>query len=64
MPDNIESYSHRTGRTARPAKKATSIAIVHSREKQKIKAVKKVFGKKFNAGVIHIFLKTNSTKST
>lgn len=52
MPNNIESYTHRSGRTGRAAKKGTSIAIVHTREKQKIRAVEKVIDKKFSADVI------------
>ena len=52
MPDDIELYTHRSGRTGRAGKKGTSIAIVHSREKHKIRAVEKVIGKKFTAGVM------------
>ena len=52
MPDDIESYTHRSGRTGRAGKKGTSIAIVHTREKNKIRAVEKVIGKKFTAGTM------------
>ena len=52
MPDDIESYTHRSGRTGRAGKKGTSISIVHSRERGKIKAVEKVIGKQFAVGVI------------
>jgi len=52
MPDDIESYTHRSGRTGRAGKKGTSIAIVHSRERHKIRAVEKTIGKQFVEGEI------------
>jgi len=52
MPDDIESYTHRSGRTGRAGTKGTSIAIVHTREKHKIREVEKTIGKQFVAGVI------------
>ncbi len=52
MPDDIESYTHRSGRTGRAGKKGTSIAIIHSRERSKIRAVEKEIGKKFVEGEI------------
>jgi ATP-dependent RNA helicase DeaD len=50
MPDDTESYTHRSGRTGRAGKKGTSIAIIHSRERHKIRDVEKAIGKSFNAG--------------
>ncbi len=52
MPDDTESYTHRSGRTGRAGKKGTSIAIVHSRERHKIKAVERIIGKEFVEGEI------------
>lgn len=52
MPDDIESYTHRSGRTGRAGKQGTSIAIIHSRERHKIKAVEKQIGKQFVEGEI------------
>ncbi|MBO4963817.1 MAG: DEAD/DEAH box helicase, partial [Prevotella sp.] len=52
MPDDIESYTHRSGRTGRAGKQGTSIAIIHSRERHKIKAVEKQIGKEFVEGEI------------
>ena len=52
MPDDIESYTHRSGRTGRAGKKGTSIAIVHTRERHKIRAVEKTIGKQFVEGKI------------
>lgn len=47
LPDDTESYTHRSGRTGRAGKKGTSISIVHSREKHKIRDIEKIIGKKF-----------------
>ncbi|MBR4388231.1 MAG: DEAD/DEAH box helicase [Prevotella sp.] len=52
LPDDIESYTHRSGRTGRAGKKGTSISIVHSREKHKIRAIEKEIGKQFVEGDI------------
>ena len=52
LPDDIENYTHRSGRTGRAGKKGTSISIVHSREKFKIRNIEKVIGKQFEQGVI------------
>ncbi len=50
LPDDIENYTHRSGRTGRAGKKGTSISIVHSREKHKIRSIEKVIGKEFVEG--------------
>lgn len=47
LPDDIENYTHRSGRTGRAGKKGTSISIVHSREKFKIRNIEKEIGKRF-----------------
>ena len=47
LPDDIESYTHRSGRTGRAGKKGTSISIVHSREKFKIRNIEKIICKEF-----------------
>ena len=47
LPDDIESYTHRSGRTGRAGKKGTSISIVHSKERHKIRDIEKIIGKKF-----------------
>ena len=47
LPDDIENYTHRSGRTGRAGKKGTSISIVHSKEKHKIRSIEKEIGKKF-----------------
>ena len=52
LPDDIENYTHRSGRTGRAGKKGTSISIVHTREKHKIRAIEKEIGKEFVEGDI------------
>ena len=52
LPDDIENYTHRSGRTGRAGKKGTSISIVHSREKHKIRNIEKEIGKLFEQGTI------------
>jgi ATP-dependent RNA helicase DeaD len=47
LPDDIENYTHRSGRTGRAGKKGTSISIIHSREKFKIRNIEKEIGKAF-----------------
>ena len=39
MPDDVENYTHRSGRTGRAGKKGTSICIIGMRERSKIKLV-------------------------
>src|SRR5574344_161931 len=52
LPDDIESYTHRSGRTGRAGKKGTSIAIIHTREKGKMRAIEREIGKEFVEGTI------------
>ena len=47
LPDEIEFYTHRSGRTARAGKKGISIALVSRREVQKIRQIEKVIQSKF-----------------
>lgn len=52
LPDDIESYTHRSGRTGRAGKKGTSISIIHSRERHKVKAIEKTIQKEFVDGTL------------
>lgn len=52
MPDDTESYTHRSGRTGRAGKKGSSIAIIHQREQFKVRDVEKIIGKKFTHGML------------
>jgi ATP-dependent RNA helicase DeaD len=47
LPDQIESYTHRSGRTGRAGKEGISIAIVTNREKGKLRPIERMIGKKF-----------------
>ncbi len=47
LPDDLESYTHRSGRTGRAGKKGLSIVLLHMREKYKIKHIEKRLGKRF-----------------
>lgn len=47
LPDEIEVYTHRSGRTGRADKTGISIAIVNLREKHKIKKIEAIIKKKF-----------------
>ena len=52
MPDDVENYTHRSGRTGRAGKKGTSICIINIREKSKIKQVEKEIQKTFEQGTL------------
>ncbi len=47
LPDDLEVYIHRSGRTGRAGKKGISISIIHSRETGKIRMIQKKVGKTF-----------------
>ena len=52
LPDDIENYTHRSGRTGRAGKKGTSISIIHTREKTKVRNIEREIGKKFIDGTL------------
>ena len=52
MPDDVENYTHRSGRTGRAGKKGTSICIISMRERSKIKLVEKEIQKTFEQGTL------------
>ncbi len=47
LPDQIESYTHRSGRTGRAHNKGISIAIITNKEKRILSPIEKKIGKKF-----------------
>lgn len=47
LPDDNAVYTHRSGRTGRAGKRGTSIAIIHSRERNKLRDIEKHLGKTF-----------------
>ncbi|HMN33032.1 MAG TPA: DEAD/DEAH box helicase [Chitinophagaceae bacterium] len=52
LPDDIENYTHRSGRTARAGKKGTSIALLHVREAYKLHQIERLAGVKFERFLI------------
>ena len=50
LPDEVESYTHRSGRTARAGKKGVSIAIVSSKDQNKVFQIEKKIKIKFDEG--------------
>lgn len=49
LPDDLEVYTHRSGRTGRAGKEGTSICIIHVKERSKVRAIEKQIGKQFMA---------------
>lgn len=47
LPDDTAVYTHRSGRTGRANKTGVSVAIIHSRERNKIKQIEKIIGREF-----------------
>ena len=47
LPDEIETYTHRSGRTGRAGKNGISIVIITKSEARKIKAIEKIIQKQF-----------------
>ena len=52
LPEDIETYTHRSGRTGRAGKTGTSIAIIHTKEKNRMRNIERIIGKKFEKGTI------------
>ena len=48
LPDDIEVYTHRSGRTARAGKSGICITICHSREAYKIRSIEKMVNAQFH----------------
>ena len=47
LPDDTAVYTHRSGRTGRAGKTGVSIAIIHSREKGRLRDIERIIGKTF-----------------
>ena len=52
LPDDIATYTHRSGRTGRAGKNGVSISIVHSREKSKIRDIEKRISRQFERKMV------------
>ncbi|MGJ1410346.1 DEAD/DEAH box helicase [Sphingobacterium thalpophilum] len=47
LPDEVENYTHRSGRTARAGKTGISLSLVNVKEMSKIRHIEKIIGKPF-----------------
>ena len=52
LPDDIETYVHRSGRTGRADKRGICISLVHLREKHKVKQIEKIVGRPIEKAII------------
>lgn len=52
LPDDIDTYVHRSGRTGRADKTGICISLVHQKEKHKIKAIEKQLGQPMERSLI------------
>ncbi|WP_304245978.1 DEAD/DEAH box helicase [Phocaeicola plebeius] len=52
LPDDTESYTHRSGRTGRAGKTGISIAIINLREKGRMKEIEHIIKNKFEVSVL------------
>ncbi len=52
LPDNLETYIHRSGRTGRAGKSGISISIIHSKEKSRIAFLERKLSKKMERKMI------------
>lgn len=52
LPDEVENYTHRSGRTARAGKKGESLVLINTREGYKIRSIEKIIRTEFKEGRI------------
>lgn len=52
LPDDIENYTHRSGRTARAGKQGKSLVLINARENYKIKAIERQIRTTFTSALI------------
>ncbi len=52
LPDDLETYVHRSGRTGRADKRGICISLINLREKSKIKRIEKMIDRPFEKGII------------
>ncbi len=52
LPDDIETYVHRSGRTGRADKRGICLSLINLREKSKIKQIEKIVGRPFEKAMI------------
>ena len=49
LPDQIENYNHRSGRTGRAGSKGISVVLVNNKEKGRLRSIERIIKKKFEA---------------
>ena len=47
LPDDVEIYTHRSGRTGRANKKGVAVSIIHAKERFKVKDIERILRKSF-----------------
>jgi len=52
LPDQIENYTHRSGRTGRAGNKGISIVLVNGKERGKLRPIERIIKKKFIEGKV------------
>jgi ATP-dependent RNA helicase DeaD len=52
LPDDVENYTHRSGRTARAGRKGESLVLINTREKNKIKMIERAINQQFTFAMI------------
>lgn len=52
LPDDLEVYTHRSGRTGRAGKKGTSICIIHIKERRRLAEIERFINKPFEKGLV------------
>jgi len=52
LPDQVENYTHRSGRTGRAGNKGISIALISRKEQGRIRSIERIIKKKFIAGTV------------
>ena len=52
LPDELEAYIHRSGRTGRAGKKGVSISLLNTREARKVRDLERLVGKKFERKMV------------
>ena len=52
LPEDVETYTHRSGRTGRAGKSGISIAIMHMRERGRMRDIERIIQKKFEKGAV------------
>jgi len=52
LPDDIEVYTHRSGRTGRAGRKGVSVTIIHQREQYKIRKIERIIKRDFTRQMV------------